>query len=326
LHIINHNIMKAIILKEHGDPSNLVLAEVPIPEPKQGEVLIKIKAVAINPNDTYIRKEPSLDYVFGGERPRIMGWDVSGIVTAIGEGAEKFKLGDEVFGAINFPGHHHSGHGKGYAEYATAPVADISLKPANISFEEAAGATMAALTAWQPLFSAGIKKGDRVLIAPAGGGVGHYAVQIAKHLGAYVIGIASPRKRDFVLGLGADEVIDYTTQRFEEVIAPVDVFLDGLRGDHIARSLKIVKRGGRLITLFSAVAGTPLEQVAKELGVNAYYNTVRSSGEDMEKIAGLLASGAMKSYISKTFALKDMAEAHREMERDTAQGKIVVTV
>lgn len=318
--------MKAIILQAHGDASNLVLAEVKVPVAKTGEVLIEVKAVAINPSDTYIRKEESLDYIFGDERPRIMGWDVSGIIAAVGEDVDKFKVGDEVFGAINFPGHNHSGHGKGYAEFATAPVTDLAIKPANISFEEAAGATMAALTAWQPLSKAGIKPGDRVLIAPAGGGVGHYAVQIAKHFGAYVIGIASARKRDFVLSLGADEVIDYTTQRFEDIITPVDVVLDGLRGDHIARSLTVVKPGGRLITLYTPIAGTPLEELAKEMGVNAYYNTVHGSGEDMEKLAGLLADGELKSYISKTFRLEETADAHREMELDNAQGKIVISL
>lgn len=318
--------MKAIILKEHGDASNLVLGEVPVPVPNEREVLIKVKAVAINPSDTYIRKEKSLDYVFGGELPRILGWDVAGIVTAVGPMVDKFKVGDEVFGAIRFPGHDHAGHGKGYAEYATAPVKDLALKPGNISFEEAAAATMAALTAWQPLSRAGIKPGDRVLIAPAGGGVGHYAVQIAKHFGAYVIAIASARKRNFVLSLGADEVIDYASQRFEDVVAPVDVALDGLRGDHIARSLKVVKPGGRLITLYTAIAGTPLEKISQENGVNAYYNTVHASGEDMKKLAALLASGEIRSHVSKTFPLEDAANAHREMELDNAQGKIVLTV
>lgn len=318
--------MKAIILKAHGDASNLELVELPVPVPVAGEVLIQVKAVAINPSDTYIRKEESLDYVFGGELPRILGWDVAGIVTAVGPMVDKFKVGDKVFGAIKFPGHNHAGHGKGYAEYATAPVKDLALKPDNITFEEAAAATMAALTAWQPLNSAHIQPGDRVLIAPAGGGVGHYAVQIAKHFGAYVIAIASARKRDFVLSLGADEVIDYTTQRFEEVVAPVDIVLDGLRGDHIARSLKIVNPGGRLITLYTAIAGTPLEKIAKEKGVNAYYNTVHASGEDMEKLAALLASGEIRSHVSKTFPLEAAADAHREMELDNAQGKIVLTV
>ncbi|MNK28403.1 Quinone oxidoreductase 1 [compost metagenome] len=318
--------MKAIILKAHGDASNLELAEVPVPVPNAEEVLIQVKAVAINPSDTYIRKEESLDYVFGGELPRILGWDVAGIVTAVGPMVDKFKVGDEVFGAIKFPGHDHPGHGKGYAEYATAPIKDLAFKPGNISFEEAAAATMAALTAWQPLSRAHIQPGDRVLIAPAGGGVGHYAVQIAKHFGAYVIAIASARKRNFVLSLGADEVIDYATQRFEEVVAPVDIVLDGLRGDHIARSLKVVKPGGRLITLYTAIAGTPLEKIAEEKGVNAYYNTVHASGKDMEKLAALLASGEIRSHVSKTFPLEAAADAHREMELDNAQGKIVLTV
>ncbi|WP_288879955.1 NADP-dependent oxidoreductase [Pedobacter panaciterrae] len=318
--------MKAIILKEHGDPSNLILAEVPVPIPGVLEVLVKVKAIGINPADTYIRKMVELDYVFNGERPRILGWDIAGIVTEIGRGVTAFKIGDEVFGTVNYPGHDHAGHGRGYAEYVAAPVRDIALKPVNISFAQAGAATLAALTAWQPLSKAGIKPGDRVLIAPAGGGVGHFAVQIAKYFGAYVIAVTSTNKMEFVRGLGADQVIDYRKENFEDVIAPVDLVLDALRDDHVGRSLEVIRPGGRLISLFTAIQGTRWESVAKEKGINAYYNAVKSSGSDMMEIARLISQGSIVPYVSKSFRLEDAADAHREIEKDDAIGKIVLSL
>lgn len=318
--------MKAILLKEQGDVNNLVLTEIPIPVPAANEVLIRVKAISINPADTYIRKEKQLDYVFNGERPRILGWDISGIITKTGTKVTGFKPGDEVFGLINYPGHDHPGHAKGYAEYLTASVSDIVLKPANISHDTAAAATLAALTAWQPLSKAGIKAGDRVLITASGGGVGHYAIQIAKYFGAYVIALASAGKRDFVLDLGADEHIDYQSQRFEEILEPVDLVLEALRGDHIARSLEVIKPGGKLISLWSAVQGTAWESKSQEKNIKAYYNAVRSSRTDMQAIADLLEKGLLRSHISKKFTLEEMAQAHLEMETDHVQGKIIIGI
>jgi NADPH:quinone reductase-like Zn-dependent oxidoreductase len=318
--------MKAIILKEQGDASNLILTDLPIPEIEPDEVLVRVKAVGINPSDTYIRKLPALNYVFNGEYPRILGWDIAGIITRVGEKVSNFKPGDAVFGTIKYPGHDHPGHGKGYAEYVAAPASDIVLKPANISFEEAAAATLAALTAWQPLSKAGIKPGDRVLITAAGGGVGHYAIQIAKYLGAYVIALASAAKKDFVLSLGADEHIDYKTQSFEKVLAPVDLAVDALRDDHIAKTLQIIKPGGKLISLWSMVQGTKWETLAKEKGIHAYYNAVKSDGKDMQAIADLLAAGHLRSHVSKTFTLEETADAHREIEKDNTTGKIVLNL
>ena len=311
--------MKAIVLTTHGGVENLQMTELPVPRPGDDEVLISIKAISINPSETLVRQNKSLEWIFSGETPKILGWDVSGIVIEVGKNVTAFKPGDEVFGMVK-----HIGHGKAYAEYMTAPASHLALKPDNITHAEAAAATMAALTSWQPLSKIGIKKGDRVFITAAGGGVGHYAVQLAKYLGAHVIALTSEAKRDFVLQLGADEHINYKTQRFEDVIGDVDVVLEALRDEHLARTLNVIKPGGHLISLFNMVQGTHWEAVAKEKGVTAFYNAVTSSGDDMKIIAGLLEKGLLRSHISKTFKLEDIPLAHLELEKNNTQGKMII--
>jgi NADPH:quinone reductase-like Zn-dependent oxidoreductase len=313
--------MRAMILKTQGGIENLQMVELPVPGPGNDEVLIAVKAISINPSETYVRQEKALDWIFKGEKPKILGWDVSGVVMQTGKNVTAFKVGDEVFGMVNHPG-----HGKAYAEYVAAPASHLALKPVNITHAEAAAASMAALTTWQPLSRVGIKKGDRVLITAAGGGVGHYAIQIAKHLGAYVIALASAAKRDFVLQLGADEHIDYQAQQFEEVIGVVDVVVEALRDEHLQRTLNVVKPGGHLISLFNKVQGTRWESLSKEKGVIAYYNAVTSNGDDMRVIASLLEKGIIRSQISKTFKLEEIPLAHLEIEKNKTQGKIIINL
>ncbi|WP_448633198.1 NADP-dependent oxidoreductase [Pedobacter panaciterrae] len=232
-----------------------------------------------------------------------------------------FKEGDEVFGMINFPG-----HGKAYAEYAAAPASHLALKPANVTHEEAAAATLAALTAWQALVDhAKIKKGDRVLIHAAAGGVGNYAVQIAKHIGAYVIGTSSAAKRDFVLSLGADEHIDYTSQAFEDATGNIDFVLDAIGGENIDNSLKVMKKGGTIISIPSGQNDAVAEK-AKAQGMIGYPIMVQSDGEEMKKIAALLESGAVKSHVSQVFDFDQMKAAHLSLETGKTQGKIVIKV
>lgn len=235
--------MKAITLKENGGIENLTFAEISIPSIQPGEVLIQVKAIGINPVDAYVRKnnQALLSYLQpkNGEDTFVLGWDISGTVVETGAEVTQFKKGDEVFGMVNFVG-----HGKAYAEYIAAPANHLALKPSSISHDEAAAATLAALTAWQALVTnAKVQPGDKVLIHAAAGGVGHYAVQLAKHFGAYVIGTASTVNKDFVLGLGADAFIDYTQEKFEDQVKDADIVLDSIFGDHILRSLEAVKKG-----------------------------------------------------------------------------------
>lgn len=317
--------MKALVLKQNGGPENFKMEDIAIPGIGEDEVLIKVKAISINPVDTFVRQ---YEQVMKGilqpdenDDKFIIGWDISGTVEKTGTFVKKFQEGDDVFGMVNFPG-----NGKGYAEYVAAPLAHLSLKPGNISHEEAAAATLAALTAWQALVThTGVQKGDKVLVHAAGGGVGHYAVQIAKYLGAYVIGTASAAKKDFVLSLGADEYIDYTTERFEHKVNDADMVLDSIPGDHLLRSMDAVKSGGKVISIKGSFEGNIAEK-AKEKGLFTHRMMVNSNGGDMKQLAQLLEKGYIRSHVSKKYDFHEMAQAHKDIERGKTQGKIVLVV
>ncbi|MGY0038838.1 NADP-dependent oxidoreductase [Pedobacter sp. NJ-S-72] len=202
----------------------------------------------------------------------------------------------------------------------------LALKPANISHEEAAAATLAALTAWQALVShAKIKAADKVLIHAAAGGVGHYAVQIAKHIGAHVVGTSSAKNKDFVMSLGADEHIDYTSQRIEEATSAIDFTLDTIGGDNIDRSLEVIKTDGTIISIPSGLSDEVTAKAAAK-GINGYFILVESNGEDMKQIAGLLEKGIIKSHVAKIYPFEQLPEAHSAIESGRTVGKIVINV
>lgn len=311
--------MKAIVLTEAGTVDKLVLTTLPAPIIVEDEVLIQVKAIGINPVDAKTRSGKGLYGKLKEHPPVILGWDVSGIVTA--SKSQLFKVGDEVFGMVNFPG-----HGKAYAEYVAAPAVQLALKPANISHEEAAAATLAALTAWQALVShAKIKATDKVLIHAAAGGVGHYAVQIARHIGAYVIGTSSAKNKDFIMELGADEHIDYTRQRFEDVTEDLDFVLDTIGGDNIDRSLEVIKTGGTIISIPSGL-NEEVTAKASAKGINGYFILVESSGDDMKQLAILLEKGIVKSHVGQTYPFEQLPAAHSAIESGRTVGKIVITI
>jgi len=311
--------MKAIILKDFGGVEQLELTELPTPVIGEGEVLVQVKAISINPVDVKTRAGKGAAAKLKEENPMILGWDIAGIVTE--SKAEEFEAGDEVFGMVNYPG-----HGRAYAEYVAAPADQLALKPGNISFESAAATTLAALTGWQAFSDHGrLRAGQRVLIHAAAGGVGHFAVQIARHTGAYVIGTASAENKDFVLGLGANECIDYKTQRFEEVVKNVDFVLDTIGGEYIDRSLQVIKKGGTLVSIPSS-ANAGVQEKAKAKGIFGLPMMVQSSGEDMQHIAQLLGDGALRAEVSKVFPFDQMGEAHLAVETGKTRGKVVVVV
>lgn len=314
--------MKAIILKEAGTIANLNHTELPLPEIKENEVLVKVSAISINPVDVKARaNEGVLTWLFGEERQVILGWDISGEVSKAGSQVSDFKIGNEVFGMVNF-----FGQGKAYAEYVAVPADQLALKPTNISHEEAAAATLAALTAWQVLNQAKVTKGQKVLIHAASGGVGHYAVQIAKYLGAFVIGTSSAANKDFVLSMAADEHIDYTSQRFEEVVTDADFVLDTIEGETLTRSIDIVKPGGMLISIPTGNFLQSDKDKAIDKNVSLSGLLVQSSGKDMKSIADLLEKGILKSHVSRTFDFKNMDKAHQSVETGRTKGKVVVTL
>ena len=314
--------MKAIILTENGGTDKLILKEISKPVIAPNEVLIQTKAISINPVDGFVRKneiytKKKLLPLPGEEM--ILGWDVSGTVVETGSEVRDFKNGDEVFGMVKFPG-----HAKGYAEYVAAPADHLAIKPVNTSFNDAAAATLAALTAWQGLVnSAKVQPGDKVLIHAAAGGVGHYAVQIAKHFGAYVIGTGSAASKDFILSQGADEFIDYNREKFEEKVKDADIVLDSIYGDHILRSINAVKHGGRLVSLLAFFEGEIAEKAkAKEL--LTYRIAVESNGDDMKEVAKLMAGGELKSYVSEVYSFEDIPKAQDKVDGGKTRGKVVI--
>ena len=318
--------MRAMIINGNGEPEKLVLSEVERPRTGTDEVLVKVKAISINPVDAGVRRDRATLLRMlrpnEGEDAFVLGWDISGVVEETGSGVTEFKKGDEVFGMVNFPG-----NGRAYAEYVAAPANQLALKPKNISHEEAAAATLAALTAWQGLVTnAKIKKGDQVLVHAAGGGVGHYAVQIAKHFGAHVTGTGSSSKKDFVMKLGADEFIDYTAEKFEDKVKDADIVLDSISDpDHLLRSIAATKKGGKVVSIKSNFGDVHLN-AAKAKDVQTFRLLVQSNGEDMKHIAKLMWEGKVRSHVSAKYKFEDLPKAHQQIETGKTMGKIVVVV
>jgi NADPH:quinone reductase-like Zn-dependent oxidoreductase len=311
--------MKAYELKEAGSVDQLQIIEIDKPVAAANEVIIKSKAISINPVDIKTRMgKGKYKALKESHSPVIIGWDVSGVVESVGEGVSQFKPGDEVFGMINFPG-----HGKAYAEYVSAPAGQIAKKPANITHEEAAAATLAALTAYQILRNH-VTAGDNILIQAGAGGVGHFAVQIAKNIGARVTATASAKNIDFVKGLGADEVIDYTKQPFEDAVSGLDFVLDALGGDTLKRGIQTVKAGGKIVSLPSGALVDEISELAKSKNVEAIFQMVVSNGEGMQQIADWLQSGELKAEVSQVFSFEQLREAHAAVETGRTRGKVVV--
>lgn len=313
--------MKAIILQEAGGIENLQIREVKKPSLQKNEVLVKTRALGINPVDIKSRNGKAQWGQISKEPPVILGWDLSGEVMAIGKEVKKFKVGDEVFGMVNFPG-----HGKAYAELVAAPEDHLALKPAEISHQEAAAATLAALTAWQVLVhQAKVQPGQHILIHAAGGGVGHFAVQIARHLGAHVTGTASGSKASFLQKLGVDRHIDYTQEAFEESGREFDMVLDPIGGETTQKSLRVLKEGGTLISIVGGVKDE-LQEQAKARNITASNYLVHSSGSDMEQLAKLLQDGTLEAEISHIFNFNLIADAHQQIESGKTRGKVVINM
>ncbi len=309
--------MKAILLHTPGSVENLDYQEIEKPTISEGEVLIKVKAISINPVDVKSREGKGMFGILKDYHPLILGWDVAGIVEE--SKTDEFVIGDKVFGMVNFPG-----HGKAYAEYVVAPANQLARIPENVSLENAAASTLVALTAWQALVVNGnVQKGQKVLIHAASGGVGHIAVQIAKYLGAEVTGTSSNKNKDFVLGLGADHHIDYHDYNWHNQNREYDFVLDTIGGNNIDNSLAVTKVGGTIISIPSGLNEEVTEKT-KSQGVNGYFILVESNGEQMKQIAELLEKGIIKPFIYKKFSFDEMKEAHTEQEKGRTVGKIII--
>lgn len=313
--------MRAYLIQEPGGVEALYEATIDLPSISNDEVLIEVKAISINPADVKVKQaEEGLQMVGGKQRPLILGWDVAGVVVDTGSAVASFRKGDRVFGMVNFPG-----HGKGYAEYVAAPAQHLAKIPIGISFTSAAATTLAALTAYQVLYSQ-VGKGDRVLIHAGSGGVGHFAVQIASFLGARVVATSSAKNREMVLSLGADEHIDYRAQPFEEVLSDIDFVFDTQGGQVLTKSLKVLRSGGRLVSIAEPHVSIEVAAIASVFGVSADTHLVKSSGADMQVLAAMLAKDQIAPVIAKTFRFSELRDAHTFVEEGRTAGKVVVTL
>lgn len=305
--------MKAECIHEIGGPEVLQLEEVPRPKPKRKEILVRVHAAGVNPVDWKIREG-----LLGPQPlPSVMGSDFSGEIVELGEGVEGFRVGQEVFGTV--------GDDSGsYAEYAIAPVSHVAEKPAGLEHILAAALPIATLTAWQALFDvANLQPGQKVLIHAAAGGVGSFAVKLAKWKEAFVIGTASGQHVEIVRGYGADQIVDYRTSRFEQVAREMDVVLDTIGGDTQERSWGVLKRGGILVSIVQP----PPERAATAHGVRGTFlrcNLARA--DQLMQIASLVRTGRLSVSNDRVLPLSEAAQAQELSKKGHANGKIVLSV
>ena len=316
------NTMRAIRQTAFGDSSVLELVELPVPEPLPTEVRVRVHAAGVNPVDGKTREGKGMAAV-QGDPPFGVGWDVSGVVDAVGFGVTTLAPGDEVFGMPWFPR-----EAGAYAEYVTAPSRQFAHAPRSIGHVEAAALPLAALTAWQALVdTVHVEAGQRVLIHAAAGGVGHLAVQIAAARGAHVIGTGSAEREEFVRSLGASEFVDYRSTRFEEQLETVDVVID-LIGDAEQtglRSISIVRPGGLYVGVPSGIS-VEVATAAETRGVRTTGFLVEPDGPALAQIAALVDAGLLRVAVERTFPLAQAAAAHNAIATGRTQGKIVIEV
>ncbi|MFE3057482.1 NADP-dependent oxidoreductase [Nocardia sp. NPDC059239] len=296
--------MKAISQRTLGGPDVLETVEVDVPRPGTGEVLVRVAATSINAADWKLRSGAVTKL---GPPPFTLGFDLSGVITAVGAEVTEFRPGDDVFGNV-------LSRSGAYAEYAVAPAQFLAHRPAGLDHIHAAALPTAVLTAWQALTD--VQPGQRVMVHAAAGGVGHLAVQIAKARGAYVIGTARAANHEFLRGLGVDELIDYTATDFTTVVSAVDIVFDLVGGDYAARSLRVLTPHGRMI---DAQGEEPLD--------DPRYHRLwfTPSGADLRAVADLVAAGRLRAEIDRVMSLADAAEAHKLSESGRVRGKIVLT-
>ncbi len=309
--------MKAIVAHEYGGPEVLKLEDVSVPAPNDDEMLVKVVAAGVNSFDGTLRSGKYAKGAKGTQLPWHPGYDIAGVVQKVGAKVTKFKVGDAIYAMIDIL------KGGGYAEYAVAREKDAALKPATISFVEAAGAPSVALTAWQAVVDkANVQSGQTVLIHGASGGVGLFAIPAAKIRGAKVFATASTANQDFLKQLGADVAIDYKTQKFEEIAKDVDVVIDAVGGETLRRSYPIVKKGGIIVSLSDKVDKAQLDKY----GIRGMSEVVQNNGEELAQIGKLIDDGKIKVVVSETFPLADASKAQAKADMGHTRGKIVLKV
>ena len=332
--------MKAFLIDRYGKGAALRLGEVPEPELREDEVLVQIHAASVNPVDAKIR-DGEFKLILPYRLPLILGNDAAGVVVRVGSKVRKFKTGDEVYGR---PGKDRIGT---FAEFIAINEADVAMKPKNLTMEEAASVPLVALTAWQALVDrANLKKGQKILIHAGSGGVGVIAIQLAKHIGATVATTTSTANVDLVRSLGADVVVDYKKDDFENVLQGYDVVLNSLGKDTLEKSLRVLKPGGRLIS----ISGPPDAEFAREIGsgwllqlamrllslgirrkskrhrVSYSFLFMTPNGTQLEQIASLIEAGTIRPVVDRVFPFEKTNEALAYVETGRARGKVVIAI
>ncbi|WP_051505156.1 NADP-dependent oxidoreductase [Paenibacillus durus] len=306
--------MKAIRYHVHGGPEVLCYEDVPVPKEGEGEVLVRVHAAGVNPGDWQIRSG------LAGDRfplPYIPGWDISGVVQSVGTGVDGFREGDAVYGMTR--------DSSGCAEYAAVPARQLAHKPKSVSYVEAAGMPMSAFTAWHALFEQGeLKAGQTALINGASGGVGHFAVQLAKWKGAKVIGVASGRNETFLRGLGVDQFVDYSAAPSGQAVRNVDLILDTVGGIDGDRLLDVLKPGGTLVPI---TWGQYSSEKAANMSVTVLdVKLLQIETACLDELARLADSGVLRIAIDSVFPLEETSKAHEISESRRARGKIIIQV
>jgi NADPH:quinone reductase-like Zn-dependent oxidoreductase len=305
--------MKAVRIHEFGGPETLQVEELPTPTPETGQVLIRVLAASVNPVDYKIRKG---GYLPESALPLTLGRDVAGIIERVGPEVRNFQEGEAVYAMLDRI------HG-GYAEYVADRAMNCAKKPARLDFIQAAAVPLAGLTAWQGLFDHGeLKGGERVLIHGAAGGVGHFAVQFAKARGATVFATCSGEDAEFVKKLGADEVIDYHGERFEDRARDIDLVFDLVAGETQDRSFAVLKTGGRLISTLQE----PDKAKAAEKRIKGVHYMAKPDGDELAEIARLIDAEKVTPTIEGVFPLTAAADAEQELETAHVRGKLVLAV
>lgn len=313
--------MRAIAIEEFGGPEKVKAVTLSRPKPTRGEVLIRVVAAGVNPVDWRIR-QGQLKSVFPHVFPIVLGWDVAGIVDELGEGAGRLRKGDKVWAYARKP----VVQWGTFAEFVAVPETSASILPPRLLFEEAASVPLAALTAHQALAKASIRSGEAVLVHAAAGGVGHFAVQLARNLGAKVYGTAGPTNQEFVLGLGANGAIDYTREDFRDALRRfcpegVHAVLDCVGDDTLTHSFDVLRPGGHLVSIVD-----PNVAAAAPAGVHAEYVFVTPSSEQLELFASLFPRQKLRTHVSKIYSLKDAGQALEDSRAGHVRGKLVLAL
>ena len=306
--------MKAAIITRYQAP--IEIGNVDKPELKDDSVLIAVHAASINPIDDILRSgemKERIPLTF----PHVMGYDVSGEVVEVGKNVQSFKTGDAVFAR---PNQEDAG---AIAEFARVKATELALKPTSLTHAEAASVPLAGLTAWQAMMVRGnLKAGDKVLIHAGSGGVGTFAIQIARHFGAHIATTCSKRNADLVKGLGADVVIDYKTEAFDEQLSDYDLVFDMVGGETLKRSFEVLKKGGTMVS----IKGQDTDNFAEKYGVRFEWFLMEPDGAMLSELGTLIDAGAVTPVIGKTFSMEQAGAAYEELANGESVGKIVVTV